>query len=75
MKTTKDSEDYRSEQLDQMIQSSIQWDPLDGDFIPKGNGEILDFYREKNKLFVVHDKLENTPADTYALVKDTVAKL
>lgn len=39
------------------------------------NGEILDFYREKNKLFVVHDKLENTPADTYALVKDTVAKL
>ncbi len=39
------------------------------------NGEILDFYRTKNKLFVVHDKLENTPADTYAMVKDVVAKL
>lgn len=39
------------------------------------NGEILDFYRAANKLFVVHDKLENTPADTYALVKDVVAKL
>ena len=41
----------------------------------KNNGEILDFYRAKNKLFVVHDKIENTPADTYALVKDVVAKL
>jgi len=41
----------------------------------KNNGEILDFYRASNKLFVVHDKLENTPADTYALVKDVVAKL
>ncbi len=41
----------------------------------KNNGEILDFYRESDKLFVVHDKLENTPADTYALVKDVVAKL
>ena len=41
----------------------------------KNNGEILDFYREKDKLFIVHDKLENTPADTYALVKDVVAKL
>ena len=41
----------------------------------KNNGEILDFYRDANKLFVVHDKLENTPADTYALVKDVVAKL
>lgn len=41
----------------------------------KNNGEILDFYRAQNKLFVVHDKLENTPADTYALVKDVVAKL
>lgn len=39
------------------------------------NGEILDFYRAKNQLFVVHDQLENTPADTYALVKDVVAKL
>ncbi len=39
------------------------------------NGEILDFYRAANKLFVVHDKLENTPADTYAMVKDVVAKL
>ncbi|MCQ2382773.1 MAG: nucleoside monophosphate kinase [Clostridia bacterium] len=39
------------------------------------NGEILDFYRASNKLFVVHDKLENTPADTYAMVKDVVAKL
>lgn len=39
------------------------------------NGEILDFYRASNKLVVVHDKIENTPADTYALVKDTVAKL
>ena len=41
----------------------------------KNNGEILDFYRATNKLFVVHDKLENTPADTYAMVKDVVAKL
>lgn len=41
----------------------------------QNNGEILDFYRAQNKLFVVHDKLENTPADTYALVKDTVAAL
>ena len=41
----------------------------------KNNGEILDFYRAQDKLFVVHDKLENTPADTYALVKDVVAKL
>lgn len=41
----------------------------------KNNGEILDFYRAQNKLFVVHDKLENTPADTYAMVKDVVAKL
>ena len=41
----------------------------------KNNAEILDFYRAENKLFVVHDKLENTPADTYALVKDVVAKL
>ena len=41
----------------------------------KNNGEILDFYRAANKLFVVHDKIDNTPADTYALVKDTVAKL
>lgn len=41
----------------------------------KNNGEILDFYRATDKLFVVHDKLENTPADTYALVKDVVAKL
>ena len=41
----------------------------------KNNGAILDFYRDANKLFVVHDKLENTPADTYALVKDVVAKL
>ncbi|MBO4823592.1 MAG: nucleoside monophosphate kinase [Clostridia bacterium] len=41
----------------------------------KNNGEILNFYRAQNKLFVVHDKLENTPADTYALVKDVVAKL
>lgn len=41
----------------------------------KNNGEILDFYRASNKLFVVHDKLENTPADTYAMVKDVVAKL
>ena len=41
----------------------------------KNNGEILDFYRDANKLFVVRDKLENTPADTYALVKDVVAKL
>ena len=41
----------------------------------KNNGEILDFYREKDKLFIVHDKLENTPADTYELVKDVVAKL
>ncbi len=41
----------------------------------QNNGEILDFYRASNKLFVVHDKLENTPADTYALVKDVVAKL
>jgi len=39
------------------------------------NGEILDFYRKADKLFVVQDKIENTPADTYALVKDTVAKL
>lgn len=39
------------------------------------NGEILDFYRKSNKLFMVHDKLENTPADTYAMVKDVVAKL
>lgn len=41
----------------------------------KNNGEILDFYRAQDKLFVVHDKLENTPADTYDLVKDVVAKL
>ncbi len=41
----------------------------------KNNGEILDFYRAQDKLFVVHDKLENTPADTYAMVKDVVAKL
>lgn len=41
----------------------------------KNNAEILDFYRAANKLLVVHDKLENTPADTYALVKDVVAKL
>ena len=39
------------------------------------NGEILDFYRQQNKLLVVKDKIENTPADTYALVKDIVAKL
>lgn len=39
------------------------------------NGEILDFYRQQNKLLVVQDKIENTPADTYTLVKDTVAKL
>lgn len=45
------------------------------DNFKKNNGEILDFYRAQNKLFVVHDKLENTPADTYAMVKDVVAKL
>ena len=41
----------------------------------QNNQAILDFYRAENKLLVVHDKLENTPADTYALVKDAVAKL
>ena len=45
------------------------------DNFKKNNGAILDFYRDQNKLFVVHDKLENTPADTYAMVKDVVAKL
>lgn len=45
------------------------------DNFKKNNGAILDFYRNQNKLFVVHDKLENTPADTYAMVKDVVAKL
>ena len=39
------------------------------------NSEILDFYRQTDKLFVVHDKLENSPADTYNLVKDVVSKL
>lgn len=41
----------------------------------QNNAEILDFYRADNKLFVVHDKLENTPEDTYRAVKDVVAKL
>lgn len=41
----------------------------------QNNAAILDFYRADNKLFVVHDKLENTPEDTYRMVKDVVAKL
>lgn len=41
----------------------------------KNNDEILDFYRADNKLFIVHDKLENTPADTYRPVKEVLQKL
>lgn len=39
------------------------------------NNEILDFYRADNKLFVVHDKLENTPEDTYKEVKEVLKKI
>ena len=57
MNTTKGSEDYRSEQLDQLIQSSLQWDPLDDDFIPKGNGEILDFIMANPDLSLTYDQI------------------
>lgn len=57
MNTTKCGDDNRSEQLDQMIQSSIQWDPLDDDFIPKGNGEILDFIMANPDLPITHDQI------------------
>lgn len=57
MNTTKGSEDYRSEQLDQLIQSSLQWDPLDDDFIPKGNGEILDFIMANPDLAITYDQI------------------
>lgn len=45
------------------------------DNFKKNNGAILDFYRADNKLFVVHDKIENTPADTYRPVKEVLQKL
>ena len=41
----------------------------------KNNDEILDFYRADNKLFIIHDKIENTPADTYRPVKEVLQKL
>lgn len=41
----------------------------------QNNNEILDFYRAENKLFVVHDKLENTPEDTYQPVKEVLENL
>jgi len=33
------------------------------------NADILDYYKKQGKLFVVNDKLEYSPADTYKIVK------
>jgi adenylate kinase len=38
------------------------------------NAEILKYYKNQGKLLLVHDKIENTPEDTYNIVKGKLAK-